>query len=120
MSDVSSRRSDSTFKWLIGAGIVLIIALAGVTEEIKHAAIPIWLAAFGAMAVVLRGTLGTAMADRIAGRTGDPVLGTSDETLAELDELRRRLYEVEERMDFSERLLVARPADVARTDAPDA
>jgi hypothetical protein len=42
------------------------------------------------------------------------------EAIERWDELRRRLYEVEERMDFSERLLVARPADVARTDAPDA
>ncbi len=43
-----------------------------------------------------------ALADRIRGRAGaetDPVL------LAEMDQLRDRLVEVEERLDFAERLL---------------
>ena len=43
-----------------------------------------------------------ALADRIRGRTGaatDPAL------LAEMDQLRDRLVEVEERLDFAERLL---------------
>lgn len=53
---------------------------------------------------ILRGPLGKALADRIAGRTGH-----AEEDLNslrfELDELRTRLAETEERLDFAERLL---------------
>jgi hypothetical protein len=51
---------------------------------------------------IFNGPLARAMADRLRGRTGgepDPGL------LAELDQLRERLAEVEERLDFAERLL---------------
>jgi hypothetical protein len=56
--------------------------------------------------VILRGPLGRAIADRIAGRVGPG--GTPEdqgEVLAELDEVKHRLGEVEERLDFAERLL---------------
>ena len=53
---------------------------------------------------VLRGPLGRALADRIAGRTG-----RDEEDLralhAEMDDMRARLAETEERLDFAERLL---------------
>lgn len=57
---------------------------------------------------IFRGPLGAAIADRIRGATpaGDPAL------VAEVDHLRGRLAEVEERLDFAERLLAqAREAD---------
>jgi hypothetical protein len=57
---------------------------------------------------IVRGPLGAAIADRIRGATpaGDPALA------AEVDHLRGRLAEVEERLDFAERLLAqAREAD---------
>jgi hypothetical protein len=58
---------------------------------------------------IFRGPVGAALADRIrAGRTSaaDPALA------AEVDQLRGRLAEVEERLDFAERLLArAREAD---------
>ena len=59
-----------------------------------------------AAAVILRGPLGKALGERIAGRklAGD----TSAETEAlhaDVEELRFRLAEVEERLDFTERLL---------------
>ncbi len=51
----------------------------------------------------LRGPLGKALADRIAGRAGR---GEADERMhAELDELRQRVAELEERQDFAERVL---------------
>jgi hypothetical protein len=56
--------------------------------------------------VVLRGPLGKALADRIAGRTSPE--GTSAETEAlrgEVEELRYRLTDLEERLDFTERVL---------------
>ncbi|HTO72982.1 MAG TPA: hypothetical protein VMJ30_04145 [Gemmatimonadales bacterium] len=54
--------------------------------------------------IILRGPLGKAIADRIAGRTG-----RDDDDYhslrGEVDELRGRLAETEERLDFAERLL---------------
>jgi hypothetical protein len=50
-----------------------------------------------------RGALGSALADRVRGR---PAAVPPDPTLAaEVDELRGRLAEVEERLDFAERTL---------------
>lgn len=63
--------------------------------------------------IVLRGPLGKALADRIAGRhlamrTDDADLAAQlDRTTAELDDLRHRLAELEERQDFTERVLAA-------------
>jgi hypothetical protein len=58
---------------------------------------------------IFRGPVGAAFADRIRGGqapAADPVL------TAEVDQLRARLAEVEERLDFAERLLArAREAD---------
>jgi len=77
-------------------------------------AIPIGL--FGAVggAIALRGPVGKALAARIE---GGPQGGMAppDEVLAELDELRHRMVELEERQDFTERLLT-RARDGA--DAP--
>ncbi len=55
-------------------------------------------------AVTLRGPVGQALGMRIRGET--PGVPPVDESvLAELDELRARILELEERVDFSERLL---------------
>jgi len=55
---------------------------------------------------VLRGPFGRAIADRIAGRAR---AGTEDQDVQELrgevDDLRHQLGEVQERLDFAERLL---------------
>jgi hypothetical protein len=62
-----------------------------------------------ALVKVFRGPIGAALAERIRGGAApvvDPALG------AEVDHLRGRLAEVEERLDFAERLLAqAREAD---------
>ena len=62
-----------------------------------------------AMVKIFRGPIGAAIAERIRGGPAppeDPALG------AEVDHLRGRLAEVEERLDFAERLLAqAREAD---------
>jgi hypothetical protein len=52
---------------------------------------------------VLRGPLGRAIADRIAGRAGTPV--DAARALEQLDEVQHRLAELEERQDFTERVL---------------
>ena len=56
---------------------------------------------------VLRGPLGKALADRIAGRVGggDVPQHEHEQLLAELDDVKHRLAELEERLDFAERML---------------
>jgi len=65
-------------------------------------AIPVGIVAFVAAAIVLRGPLGQALARRLEGRTQ-----TSDNEaiLHALDEVRGQMAELEERVDFAERLL---------------
>jgi hypothetical protein len=55
-------------------------------------------------AIVLRGPVGKALAERIRGE-GAALPEPHPELLAELDEMRTRMAELEERVDFSERLL---------------
>ncbi|HET9725289.1 MAG TPA: hypothetical protein VFP28_00140 [Gemmatimonadales bacterium] len=60
------------------------------------------------LAKIFRGPIGVALADRLRG--GPPAVDT--ELGAEVEQLRGRLAEVEERLDFAERLLSqAREAD---------
>lgn len=57
---------------------------------------------------ILRGPLGRALAERISGRAPEPDHGLVrelDRMSAELDDVRHRLAESEERLDFAERLL---------------
>lgn len=112
---------DFSMGWIVIGGIAALLVLLGVTSEIGPAAIPIWFATVGGATLVLRGRLGAAIAERLTGRRDDvPAAALNDEAYAELDELRRRVYELEERMDFGERLLAARPADAVRRDPPSA
>ncbi len=65
---------------------------------------------------VLRGPLGRALADRLAGR--HPAQQGDGEVLhADVEGLKQRLAEVEERLDFTERLL-ARQRDADRIAPP--
>jgi hypothetical protein len=62
----------------------------------------------GAVAI-LRGPIGKALADRLAGRVPQQLpSGESEEVRAEVDELRYRVAELEERLDFAERVLAQR------------
>ena len=56
--------------------------------------------------VILRGPLGKAIADRVAGRVdrGSPEVGVQ-ELRQEIEELKIGLAEVQERLDFTERVL---------------
>jgi hypothetical protein len=76
--------------------------------------VPITLFVSLAAVAIFRGPLGKALGERIAGRQLDGESSAETEALhAEVDELRFRLSEVEERLDFAERLL-------ARQAGPDA
>ncbi len=114
-----ARSEGGGLGWIVLLAIVMLGALAKVSEEIGAASIPIWFAAIGGMAWALRGPLGRALAERIAGRRADEVAVLPEETYAELDEMRRRLYELEERVDFSERLLATRPSETVRSEVPE-
>ncbi len=65
-------------------------------------AIPVGIITAVAAMVVLRGPVGKALGRRLEGGAAQP---PSEEVLLELEDLRGRLLELEERMDFSERLL---------------
>lgn len=103
--------------WL--GGLVGTGALTVVTVTLGAASIPIWGFALGALAVMMRGPLGKAIASRIGGESspGTPP-ELSAEVLGELDDLRQRVFELEERVDFSERLLAqGRQAPAGGADA---
>jgi hypothetical protein len=68
-------------------------------------AIPVGIVGSIAAAIALHGPIGKAIARRLE---GGPPPGSElppEQVLGELDEMRQRLAELEERVDFSERLL---------------
>jgi hypothetical protein len=68
--------------------------------------IPIALFFSIAATAILRGPLGKALAERISGQAAERSASLDDgEVRAELDEVRYRLHDVEERLDFTERML---------------
>ncbi len=103
---------DRSNEWIgaafvgIGLGVAGVAgALAWVSSTLGPPSIPIWLFAVIGGVIMMRGPLGKALADRIAGRAGDGAVELPPELYAELDDMRARMIELEERVDFSERLL---------------
>lgn len=83
-----------------------LLVLGGVTSMIGPASIPIWGIALGGAALISRGPIGKALGRRLSGEdTGAIPPELPGEILGELDDLRTRVLELEERVDFSERLL---------------
>lgn len=78
-------------------------------------AIPVGIIAAVAVAAVLRGPVGKALARRLE---GNAPAGVNEELVAQLDDARVRLAELEERLDFAERVL-ARGRDAARIGTPE-
>ncbi|HEU5049750.1 MAG TPA: hypothetical protein VFU00_05450 [Gemmatimonadales bacterium] len=85
------------------AGLGFFIALAAASATLGALAVPVWGMAIAIVAVIMRSPLARAMAERL-GRKGSGA-ELPGELLAELDDLRARLLEIEERQDFAERLL---------------
>ncbi len=94
----------------IGLGAMALFgALAAASAVLGPISVPIWaIAAFMVMGIV-RSPVGKAFAERLAGRTTDSDDPDLPALYAELDELRARLSEMEERQDFAERLLAQPP-----------
>lgn len=68
--------------------------------------VPIFLFLCIAAVIILRGPLGRALADRLAGRVPESDRGDDLRAMRwELEEMRNRVLELEERLDFTERIL---------------
>ena len=109
--------SKDNKEWITGAfigiglaGLGFFGALAAASATLGGAAIPVWGIAIGIVAVVVRSPAGIAFAKRLSpdsDHESEP-MEVPPELYAELDEMRARLLEVEERQDFAERLLAER------------
>ena len=105
MSSDSKEYMSSAFIGIGLAGMGLFIALAAASATLGPVAVPIWAMAVGIVGVTVRSPVARAFADRLAGRAGPEALEVPQELYAELDELRSRVLELEERQDFAERML---------------
>ena len=100
--------------WLpLGLGVSAVMLFGGLliaTDVLGAASLPIWVMTMVAAMVILRGPVGQAIAARITGASAEnaPALEAPPEVYGELDELRARILELEERQDFAERLLADR------------
>ncbi len=88
---------------LLGAYIALSVVIG------SEFAIPALITGGVIGAVALKGPVGKALAERI--HQGTVGAGTDPDLLAEMDEMRNRMVELEERVDFTERLLAQHRAD---------
>src|SRR5437762_778117 len=88
--------------------VPVFMALAFLSARIGAPSIAIWGIAIWGGVSVFRGPVGKALATRISGESTDGPAELPAELYAELDELRARVGELEERVDFSERLLTSK------------
>jgi len=77
-------------------------------------AIPVGVLGAVASAAILSGPIGKALAQRMGLRNPPAPNEVPDQVLGELDDLRLRMQELEERVDFSERLLAGLPREPDR------
>lgn len=99
------------FPWILAA-VVLIVFFGNLGDLGIGFALPVMILLIVAATVVLRGPLGRAIARRLeSGPTG----GTDPMLVDEVVELRGRMLELEERLDFAERLL-AQTREMQRID----
>lgn len=94
---------SSAFIGLGLAGLGIGGGLAAASATLGPAVIPVWGMVFLMSVIGLRSPIAKAMAERLKEGEVAP-----DEVYAELDELRARVIELEERQDFAERLLASR------------
>ena len=93
----------------ITLGLTLLVCVGAVGFAVvalklgERFAIPVGIVALVAAAVIFRGPLGQALAHRLEGGSVRQV--DQDAMVHSLDEMRARMAELEERVDFAERLL---------------
>jgi hypothetical protein len=99
---MSSKDIESISMTVLGVAIAAVVSFAVVAVRIgEDFAIPVGIISAIAVAVVLRGPVGKALAKRLAGDTD----ASNEAVLQELEEVRHRMGELEERLDFAERVL---------------
>lgn len=100
-------------------GIFFVVPVVGglitSTVFLGPASIPIWGVVSISAWLALKGPVGKAIAEKFLGDGRGA--GLNEEDLAELEDLRNRVAELEERQDFSERLLAQRN-EPARLEGP--
>ena len=105
-------RASQTLVLLAGMSVgvvgILVHGVLSVRLGVGYA-IPTTVVAAIAAAVALRGPLGQALARMLHGET---VELPPEQVLSELDDIRTRLGEIEERTDFAERLLARQRQEV--------
>jgi PAS domain-containing protein len=110
--------------WLyvaLGAvGVAYLGSMASITADLEAVAIPIWVVSIAGLVLLANSAIGKAIGRQIAGAPLEEprTLDAPEEVYLELDELRARMLEMEDRQQFAERLLADRgePADPARRD----
>ena len=107
MKDRSRRRAWSpTIVLLVLGSLVVMVSLSKATEHLGAASIPIWAMVVGGAVFLFRGPFGEAVLRSLSQGDPDPeAMGTDPAVLHELDDLRAQVGELQERMDFTERLL---------------
>ena len=109
---MNSKKAEMSLGLFAILGIFVVAPVLGglivATVKLGAVSVPIWIAVAGAAAFTLRGRFGEALAAQLNWDSNPELDG---EALAELDDLRARVAELEERQDFSERML-------AKGDAP--
>jgi hypothetical protein len=111
---MSSKDIESISMTVLGVAVAVAVSFAVVAVKVGEGfAIPVGIAGAIAFAVILRGPVGQALARRLSGDTSD----SGEEALHQLDDVRARLGELEERLDFAERVL-AQPQDPMKLAHP--
>jgi hypothetical protein len=112
VSDKDDWRS-SAFIGLGLAGLGIGGGLAAASGTMGSAAIAVWGIVFVMVTSVVRSPAAKAFVEKLREPT-DATGALANEVYAELDELRNRVLELEERQDFSERMLAGGQGDDAR------
>jgi hypothetical protein len=105
---VSGGKDDWRSSLFIGlglAGLGLGGGLAAASGTMGPAAIPVWIVTAVMVTVAARSPFAKALAQRMLDEGAADAHAVGDEVYAELDELRGRVLELEERQDFAERML---------------
>ncbi len=98
--------------WIVMVGIAAYAVMA--IRLGPGFAIPVGIIGALSSAAILAGPIGKALAQRMGLRNPPAPNEVPEQVLGELDEMRIRMQELEERVDFSERLLAALPREANR------
>jgi len=108
MRDRPRRRGNFNpmFAVLAAGAILVMVSLSKATEVLGAASIPIWAMVIAGAVYLFRGPFGEAVLHAVAQADQDrEVTGADPAMLAELDDLRAQVGEMQERLDFTERLI---------------